>query len=78
MNPSKVSKNQIKFKSDLIEIKKGNPKSKTENQISVIQNVQNFLILREKNINFFLENILFCYLRLNTKQNAEGDQKVNS
>ena len=44
MNPSKVSKNQIKFKSDLIEIKKGNPKSKTENQISVIQNVQNFLI----------------------------------
>ena len=44
INPSKVSKNQIKFKSDLIEIKKGNPKSKTENQISVIQNVQNFLI----------------------------------
>ena len=38
----KVLKNQINFKSAMGETKKGNPKSKTENQISVIEDVQKF------------------------------------
>ena len=44
INPKGVLKDQFKFKSDLGEIKKGNPKSKSEDQISVIQNVENFLV----------------------------------
>ena len=52
-NPRKVLKNQIDFKSYLGEIKKGNPKSKSEDQISVIKNVQNSFDLTEKIINFF-------------------------
>ena len=34
-------------------MKKGNPKSISEDQVSVTQNVQNFFELREKNIDFF-------------------------
>ena len=49
VNPREVLKNPINFKSDLGKIKKGNPKSKSEDQISVIQNVQSFFNLREKN-----------------------------
>ena len=52
VNPRKVSKNQNNFKSDLGEIKKGNRKSRSEYQISVIQNVENFFDLREKIIAF--------------------------
>ena len=37
-NPGEVLKNHIDFKSDLGEIKKGNPKSKSKDQISVIKN----------------------------------------
>ena len=50
INPKEVLKNQINFKSDLGEIKKknGNPKSKPENQISAIQNVEIFLIWEKK------------------------------
>ena len=40
VNPREVLKNQIDFKLDLGEIKKKvNPKSKSEEEISVIQNV---------------------------------------
>ena len=52
IKPKEVLKNQINFKSDLGEMKKI-PKSKTENQISVIQNVQNVFDLRDKIIDFF-------------------------
>ena len=52
INPKEVLKNQISFKSGLSEIIKGNPKSRTENQISVIQDVENFFCLREKIIDF--------------------------
>ena len=69
-NPRKVLKNQIDFKSYLGEIKKGNPKSKSEDQISVIKNVQNSFDLTEKLL-IFLEIILFCYLKLYTKQNMK-------
>ena len=70
INPKEVLKDQINFKSDLGEIKKGNKKRKSEDQISVIQNVQIFFDLREKV--FFLEIILVCYLSLDTMQNMEG------
>ena len=53
VNPREVLKNQIDFKSDLGEIKKGNPKSKSKDRISVVHNVQNIFDLREKNIGFF-------------------------
>ena len=53
INPNEVSKDQINCKSDLGEIKKGNKKSKSKDQISVIQNVQIFFDLGEKIIDFF-------------------------
>ena len=53
INPREVLKDQTNFKSDPGEIQKGNKKSKSKDQISVIRNVQNFFDLREKNINFF-------------------------
>ena len=40
INPNKVLKDQINFKSDISEIKKGNPKSKSKDQLSVTQNVE--------------------------------------
>ena len=48
LNPREVLKNEINFKSGLGKIKKQNPKSKSEDQISVIQNVQFIFDLREK------------------------------
>ena len=51
INPKKV-KDQINFKSDLSEIRKGNPKSKSQDQISVIE-VEDFFDLRENIIDFF-------------------------
>ena len=59
VSPREVLKNQKEFKSDLGEIKKGNPKSKSKDQISIIQNVQNCFDLREKIINFFKRLICF-------------------
>ena len=53
MNSREILKNQIKFKSDMDEIKKGNPKLKSEDQINIIQNIQTLFGLREKIINFF-------------------------
>ena len=70
INPNEVLKDQINFKSNLGEMKKGNKKLKSKDQISVIQNVQIFFDLREKIIDF-LGIIIFCYLRLNTKQNMQ-------
>ena len=53
INPKEVLKGQIDLKSDLGETKKGNPKSKSENQISAIQNILKFFDLRERIISFF-------------------------
>ena len=53
INPKEVLKDEINFKSDLGEIKNVNSKSKSEDQISVIQNVEKFFDLREKIIDFF-------------------------
>ena len=46
VNPRKILKIQIDFKSDLGKIKKGNPKSKSEDQTSVIRNVWGVFDLR--------------------------------
>ena len=54
-----ILKNQIKFKSDLDEIKKWNPNLKPEDQIIVIQNLEDFFDLREKNIVFLRDYIFF-------------------
>ena len=51
--PKEVLKNQIKFKSDLNETKKGNPKFKSEEKISAIQNINDFFDLQEKIIKLF-------------------------
>ena len=40
VNSKEVLKDQINFKSDLSEIKKENEKSKSKDQISVMQNVE--------------------------------------
>ena len=74
INPKEVLKDQMKFKSDLGGIEKGNKNSRSKNQISVIKNVENFLFLGEKIIDFF-RDYCFCYLRLNTKQNMESVSK---
>ena len=52
INPKQVLKDQINFKSDIGK-KKGNETSKSEDQISAIQNVQIFFDLSEKIIDFF-------------------------
>ena len=73
INPKEVLKDQINFKPDLREIKKGNKKSKSEDQISVIQNVH-FFYWREKKFDSFKDYYL-SYLRLNAKQKMEGVSK---
>ena len=70
VNSNDVLKNKNNFKLDLGKIRKGNLPSKSQDQIRLIQDVQDIFNLREKNI-IFLETILFCYMRLNTKQNME-------
>ena len=44
ISTKEVSKNQINFKSDLGKIKKGNAKSRSEDQISVMKMLKMFLI----------------------------------
>ena len=46
VHPKEVLENQIKFKLDLIKIKKGRHKS--EGQISAIQNITDLFDIREK------------------------------
>ena len=53
VNPGEVLKNQINFKSDLGEIKKENPKSKSADQISALLNIQNVFDLWGKVFLFF-------------------------
>ena len=53
INSKEVLKDQINVKSDLSEIKKENEKSKSKDQISVMQNVEKCFDLRKKNIDLF-------------------------
>ena len=57
INPKEVLKDQTNFESDLGKIK-GNKKSKSKDQITVIRNVENFSNLREKIIDSFRDNPL--------------------
>ena len=57
INPKEVLKDQTNFESDLGKIK-GNKKSKSKDQITVIRNVENFSNLREKIIDSFRDNSL--------------------
>ena len=78
VNPREVLKNQINFKSDLGKVKKGNPKSKSEDELSVIQNVQNFFNLKEKIIKFFrYYSILLFEAKYKTKK-WKRSQHINS
>ena len=58
VNPQEVLKNQVKFKSELSKIRTGINKS---------EDIFFFLIQEKKLLNF-LDIILFCFLKLNTKQ----------
>ena len=53
VNLREVLKNQNNFKSDRGKTRKGIPKSRSKDQISVIQKVENFFDLTEKIIDFF-------------------------
>ena len=53
VNTEEVLKNQIKFKSDLIEIKTRNPQFKSEDQMSSTQNIEKLFNLREKVVILF-------------------------
>ena len=68
IDPKEILKNQINFKSDLGEIIKGNPKTKSEDQISVIKNVENFFDFREEIVDFLWDN---CFLLSEAKCKAK-------
>ena len=59
INPKELLKDQINLKSELGEIKRENQKSKSEDQISVIENIRNIFDLREKIIDFGRDYSLF-------------------
>ena len=56
INPKRLLKHQINFKSNLDKINKENKKSKSEDQICVIQNIESIFDLREKIIDFFKDS----------------------
>ena len=58
VNPQEVLKNQVKFKSELSKIRTGINKSE-----DIF-----FFLIQEKKLFNFLDIILFCFLKLNTKQ----------
>ena len=58
-DPKEPLKDQINSKSGLDEINKGNKQSKSEDQISVIQNAKKVFDLREKIIDFFRDYSFF-------------------
>ena len=58
-------------------IKKGNPKSKSKDQISLIQNAQNFFDLREKIVSLFRDySILISEAKYKVKY-GEGLKNIN-
>ena len=76
INPREVLKSQIDFKSDLGKMKKGNPKSKSEDQISVIQNVQKCFDLREKSFFFFFRDYSILLSEAKYKAKHEKVPKI--
>ena len=74
INPKEVLKDQSNFKSDLGEIKKGNPKD----QINLTQNIEKLFDLREKIIDFFRDYYFFLSEAKYKGKNMEGSQSINS
>ena len=74
INPKEVLKDQSNFKSDLGEIKKGNPKD----QINLTQNIEKLFDLREKIIDFFRDYYFFLSKAKYKGKNMEGSQSINS
>ena len=74
VNPRKVLKNQNNFKPDLDKIRKRYPKSRSEDQRNLIQNVENFFDLKEKIIEFF-KDFFFLLLEAKYKVNIKKDSK---
>ena len=74
INPKEVLKDQSNFKSDLGEIKKGNPKD----QINLTQNIEKLFDLREKIIDFFRDYYFFLSKAKYKRKNMEGSQSINS
>ena len=74
INPKEVLKDQRNFKSDLGEIKKGNPKD----QINLTQNIEKLFDLREKIIDFFRDYYFFLSEAKYKGKNMEGSQSINS
>ena len=73
INPKEVLKIQINFISDPGEIKKGNSRLRSEDQISVIQNVEIFFDSREKTIDFFRN---YCFLLSEAKYKAKYERNL--
>ena len=75
INLQELLKDQIKFKSDLGQIKNENPKLKPEDQIHVIQNIENFFDLREK-ITDFLRDYSFLLSEAKYKAKYQKGLKI--
>ena len=58
-NKTEILKNHILFKSDLGERRKRNPDFKSEEQVTVIQNVDKFFDLKEKLFDFCRDFFFF-------------------
>ena len=76
VNPREVLKIKLTLDQIYAKLKKINPKSKSEDQIRVIQNVQNFFDLREKIINFSRDYYILLS-EAKYKQNMEKDSKYS-
>ena len=70
VNEKEVLRGKVKLKSDLNEIRLGGNKSIDQKRTT--GNIILFFNIRQK---VFLRIILFCYLKLSTKQNMEKDLK---
>ena len=78
----KVEKEQKKFKSDLNEITRVDPKHKSKNQLHTIKNVNNLHDLRQKNIdllNYYAKKLnQKLFMRQNNmKQNRTKQNEMN-
>ena len=72
-----IEKSQNIMKLIVGKIKKGNPKSKSKDQISLIQNAQNFFDLREKIVSLFRDySILISEAKYKVKY-REGLKNIN-
>ena len=65
----KAEKNQKQFKLDLIELTKGNPKKKSEDQIKTMKYIKNLYESREKVIKLYND---YAKIRSEAKHNVKN------